>query len=118
MRIEISKMDAEMLRDLLKQKVLELDTEINRSDSLEFKEGLRQLDRRVERIVGQISAVLEQPSREGETPARDNERPRNDTSTPPSSSEEATEGFVTEIESRTRGVAPTEPDTFAREGEE
>ncbi len=34
---------------------------------------------------------------------------------PPSSSEEATEGLVAEVESLAPGAAPAEPDTFAKD---
>jgi hypothetical protein len=36
---------------------------------------------------------------------------------PPTASEEAAEGFITEVESLTPGVAPSEPGTFARDPE-
>jgi hypothetical protein len=58
MHIELSRDDAEVLRDLLRQQILELDKEINRTDSISFKEQLRQLDRRIERVLGGISAAL------------------------------------------------------------
>jgi hypothetical protein len=34
---------------------------------------------------------------------------------PPTASEEATEGFITEVESLTPGVAPSEPGTFGKD---
>jgi hypothetical protein len=58
MNIELSRDDAEALRDLLRQRIVELDKEINRTDSISFKEGLRQLDRRMERVLGELSAAL------------------------------------------------------------
>jgi len=58
MNIELNRDDAEALRDLLRQRVLELDTEINRTDSIAFKEQLRQLDRQIERVLGEVSAAL------------------------------------------------------------
>jgi hypothetical protein len=58
MHIELSTYEGETLRDLLQQKLQELDKEINRTDSFEFKEGLRQLDRTLERVLGEVSAVL------------------------------------------------------------
>jgi len=59
MQIDIRRDDAEMLRDLLRRRVVELDVEINRTDSRAFKQKLRQLDRAVERIVGELTAALE-----------------------------------------------------------
>lgn len=59
MQIEIRRDDAEMLRDLLRRRVVELDIEISRTDSRAFKQKLRQLDRAVERVVGELTAALE-----------------------------------------------------------
>lgn len=59
MLIELSNEDVTILRDLLQQKILELDTEINRTDSLNFKRQLQQLDRGMERVLGQLTAALE-----------------------------------------------------------
>jgi hypothetical protein len=58
MHIELSRDEAEMLRELLRQRVVELDKEINRTDSIVFKEELRQLDRQMERLLGEVSAAL------------------------------------------------------------
>jgi len=59
MQIEIRRDDAEMLRDLLRRRVVELDIEISRTDSRAFKQKLRQLDHAVERVVGELTAALE-----------------------------------------------------------
>ena len=59
MHIELSRDDAEVLRDLLRQRVVELDKEISRTDSLAFKKELQQLDRTIERLLGEISVALE-----------------------------------------------------------
>lgn len=59
MQIDIRRDDAEMLRDLLRRKVVELDVEINRTARRAFKQELRQLDRAMERIVGELSTALE-----------------------------------------------------------
>jgi hypothetical protein len=59
MQIDIRRDDAEMLHDLLRRKVVELDVEINRTDRRAFKHELRQLDRAMERIVGELSTALE-----------------------------------------------------------
>jgi len=59
MQIDIRRDDAEMLRDLLRRRVVELDLEISRTDSRAFKQKLQQLDRAVERVVGELTAALE-----------------------------------------------------------
>jgi hypothetical protein len=60
MQIELNRDEAQLLRDVLQNYVRELDREINRTDSLEFKRGLQQTDRAIERILGQIVVALEQ----------------------------------------------------------
>jgi hypothetical protein len=59
MQIELSHDEAETIRDLLRQRVVELDKEINRTDSLEFKKELQQLNRTIERALGAFSSVLD-----------------------------------------------------------
>jgi hypothetical protein len=59
MQIELNRDEVETLRDLLRQRVVELDKEISRTDSLEFKRELHQLNRRIERILGQVSSALD-----------------------------------------------------------
>jgi hypothetical protein len=59
MHIELSYSEAQTLRDLLEQKIVELDKEINRTDSLAFKKELRQLDRTIERVLREVSSALE-----------------------------------------------------------
>ena len=59
MHIDLTRDEAELLRDLLKQKILDMDREINRTDSFDFKKGLQQMDRAFERVLGQVSAALE-----------------------------------------------------------
>jgi hypothetical protein len=59
MHIDLTRDEAELLRDLLKQKILDMDREINRTDSFDFKKGLQQMDRTFERVLGQVSAALE-----------------------------------------------------------
>ena len=58
MQIELSRDDAVTLRDLLRDKVVELDKEINRTDSIVFKQELQQLDRTIERVLGEVSTAL------------------------------------------------------------
>jgi hypothetical protein len=57
MRIELSHHEVSILRDVLQEKVRELDTEINRTDSLRFKGELRTVERTLERILGGVSAT-------------------------------------------------------------
>ena len=59
MQIELSREEAETLRDLLREKVTDLDKEINRTDRFDFKKELQQIDRRLERMLGAVSAALE-----------------------------------------------------------
>ncbi len=59
MRIELSSEDAETLRELLREKLVELDKEINRTDSLAFKKRLQQLDHTIERLLAEVSSALE-----------------------------------------------------------
>jgi hypothetical protein len=58
MQIELSRDDAATLRDLLRDKVVELDKEINRTDSIAFKQELQQLDHAIERVLGEVSTAL------------------------------------------------------------
>jgi hypothetical protein len=70
MHIELSTDEGEALRDLLRQRILELDKEINRTDSFEFKKGLQQLDRTLERVLGEVSTALAGSPRLDRTSAR------------------------------------------------
>jgi hypothetical protein len=63
MQVELSYDGIEMLRELLRQRILELDKEINRTDSLAFKQQLQELDRRMERVLGDLSTAVEQSLR-------------------------------------------------------
>jgi hypothetical protein len=59
MQIELNRDEAEMLRDLLRQRGLELDKEINRTDSFEFKKELQELRRTIDRVLGKFSGPFE-----------------------------------------------------------
>jgi hypothetical protein len=64
MHIELSRDEAELLRDTLRQQVRDLDKEINRTDSLAFKRELQETDRTIERILGRVTDALQhQPER-------------------------------------------------------
>ena len=58
MRVDLNFEDAEMLRALLQERITELDKEINRTDSLAFKQQLQELDRRMERVLGELSTAV------------------------------------------------------------
>jgi hypothetical protein len=60
MQVQLSYEDVDLLRELLRQRIMELDKEINRTDSLAFKQQLQELDRRIERVLGELSAAVEQ----------------------------------------------------------
>ena len=60
MQIELSREEAELLRDRLQQQVRELDKEINRTESREFKRALQADDRAMERIIGRLAVALEE----------------------------------------------------------
>ena len=58
MMLDLTVEEAATLRDLLQQRVAELDREINHTDSLAFKRELQELDRMMERILGRLSATI------------------------------------------------------------
>jgi hypothetical protein len=70
MHIELGEDEVQALRELLQEKVTELDKEINRADSLRFKDELRRTERTIERILGRVadrpaSAPIEWEPRDG-----------------------------------------------------
>lgn len=58
MHIELNQDEALALRELLQEKVRELDTEINRADSLRYKGELRQIEHKLEHILGSLSTAI------------------------------------------------------------
>lgn len=58
MQIELSRGEAEILRDVLTNEVEQLDKEINRTDSLRYKRELRDTDRTIASILGRVTAAL------------------------------------------------------------
>jgi hypothetical protein len=58
MTLELTTEEAETLCELVRQRVSELDREINRTDSLEFKRELQQMNRMMGRIFERLSATL------------------------------------------------------------
>jgi hypothetical protein len=59
MRIELSRDEAEALRTLLQERILELDKEINRTDAFRYKARLQKLDRTIERVLGELNIALD-----------------------------------------------------------
>jgi len=59
MHVDLQRSDAERVRDLLRERIVELDKEINRTDSSAFKHRLQELDRAVQRVVDELSIALE-----------------------------------------------------------
>ena len=58
MHIELNQDEALALRELLQEKVRQLDTEINRADSLRYKGELRQIEHKLEHILGSVSTAI------------------------------------------------------------
>ena len=67
MLIELDRDDVVLIRDLLRQRVVELDKEISRTDHRDFKHELQQLDRATERVLARISAALERTATDRST---------------------------------------------------
>jgi hypothetical protein len=72
MHLELDDDEAMTLRDLLQERVTQLDRQINAADSLRFKDELRKEERCVERILGALSSAesagpAEWPERENVT---------------------------------------------------
>jgi hypothetical protein len=59
MRIELSRDEAEAVRTLLQERLLELDKEINRTDAFKYKARLQRLDRTIERVLGELKVALD-----------------------------------------------------------
>ena len=59
MQIELSNEEATTLREILQERVTELDREINNTDSRRYKGALRETERQVERILGAVSVAIE-----------------------------------------------------------
>jgi hypothetical protein len=62
MHLDLDADEVDALRDVLQQKVTELDREINRADSLRFKQELRQTERTLERILGRVAPQKGRPA--------------------------------------------------------
>jgi hypothetical protein len=62
MQIDLSKEEAATLREILQERVTELDREINNTDSRRYKGALRETERQVERILGAVTVAIETPA--------------------------------------------------------
>jgi hypothetical protein len=72
MQIDLENQDALMLRDFLQRRVRELDSEIYATESLRFKDVLREDERQLERILEAVTTALKaQPSGPRDWEARD-----------------------------------------------
>jgi hypothetical protein len=58
MQIELSYDDVELLRDVLSQRIVELEKEISRTDRLAFRAELWKLERSIERVYDKVSSAL------------------------------------------------------------
>lgn len=67
MNIDLSQSDLITLRDVLRQHVTDLGREINATDSLRYKHGLRDTEHQLERILGAVTGAIEP----GAAPPRD-----------------------------------------------
>jgi hypothetical protein len=63
MTLELTGEEVEALRDLVRQRLTELEREINHTDRREFKHQLQQLDRTLEGILARLSAASATASR-------------------------------------------------------
>jgi hypothetical protein len=70
MRIDLNDDEAMTLRDLLQERVTQLDKQINAADSLRFKDVLRDEEHRLERILGALNRDM--ATGPSEWPVRDN----------------------------------------------
>jgi hypothetical protein len=59
MHIELSDDEALALREMLQEKVREMDTEINRADSLRFKTELRAIERKLVHVLSSVTAAMD-----------------------------------------------------------
>ena len=62
MHFDLAYEDAATLRDLLQRRVTELDSEIYATESLRFKDALRQDERQLERILRTLSEAMQSHS--------------------------------------------------------
>jgi hypothetical protein len=62
MQIDLSKEEATTLREILQERVTELDREISNTDNRKYKGALRETERQVERILGAVTVAIDAPS--------------------------------------------------------
>jgi hypothetical protein len=71
MHIDLNDQDAATLRNVLQERVTQLDKQINAADSLRFKDELRNEERCLERILGALSSEAATAAGPSEIPPRD-----------------------------------------------
>jgi|RhiMethySRZTD1v2_1073278.scaffolds.fasta_scaffold670088_1 hypothetical protein len=59
MPIDLNQKDLVALRDVLQEKVTDLDREINATDSYRYRDALRENEHQLERILGVVAAAIE-----------------------------------------------------------
>jgi hypothetical protein len=62
MHIDLNQDDGATLRDILEQRITELDKEINATDSRRYKDALRETGRQLERILGAVTTAMTPPT--------------------------------------------------------
>ena len=62
MQIDLSKEDATTLREILQERVTDLDREINNTDNRRYRGALRETERQVERILGAVTVAIGTPA--------------------------------------------------------
>ena len=58
MQIDLNQKDLVALREVLQQRVNELDREISATDSHRYRNALRENEHQIERILGAVSAAI------------------------------------------------------------
>ena len=59
MNVELSSEEAALVREFIEGRLIDLGKEINRTESIEFRKGLRRTARALERLVGQLTPAAE-----------------------------------------------------------
>jgi hypothetical protein len=60
MEITLSPDEAQLVVDVLRQRLADLDKEVSRTDSRAFKKELQKLERATERVLGEIAMAVDQ----------------------------------------------------------
>jgi hypothetical protein len=76
MELDLKPDEARMLRDVLQERVRQLDWEIAATENPRFRRELRDTERALERILGAVSTAVEPAAAAGTTPGPDAWEPR------------------------------------------